>query len=184
VTLLSDSPHDRVMVFIDLRNVLKSSEIPGLDLPLDLYRLSLDMAGGRRLVAAYVFDTRAPYGEEDRAHRMHDRLRFLGFRVVARESYDPSRREQKEVDVAMGCEMVAHALKDNFDVAVVVSGDRDFVPAIQHVQSAGKRVEVAAFHEAFSKEMLKSCDRYRMLDSVPLLRMDGPAAGGAGGDGA
>jgi uncharacterized LabA/DUF88 family protein len=62
-------------------------------------------------------------------------------------------------------------IKDNYDVAVVVSGDRDFVPAIQHAQSAGKRVEVAAFTDAFSPEMLKMCDAYHKLDSLPLLRM-------------
>jgi uncharacterized LabA/DUF88 family protein len=110
MTLLSDNPNDRVMVFIDLRNVLKSSNL-GPDFTLDLYRLSKEMTGQRRLIAAYVFDTRSPYGSEDPAHRMHDRLRFLGFRVIARESFDPNRMEQKEVDVAMACEMVAHALK-------------------------------------------------------------------------
>lgn len=171
MTLLSDSPYDRVMVFIDLRNVLKSSSL-GPNLKLDLYTLSKELTGNRRLEAAYVFDTRAPYGKEDAVHRMHDRLRYLGFRVIARESYDPNKQEQKEVDVAMACEMVAHAYKDNYDVAIVVSGDRDFVPAIQHIQSAGKRVEVAAYSDAFSSEMLKMCDVYHKLDALPLLRMD------------
>ncbi len=171
MTLLSNSEFDRVMVFIDLRNVLKSSSLSA-DLKLDLYALCKELTGNRRLEAAYVFDTRAPYGMEDLAHKMHDRLRYLGFRVIARESYDPNRQEQKEVDVAMACEMVAHAFKNNYDVAIVVSGDRDFVPAIQHVQSAGKRVEVAAYSDAFSSEMLKMCDVYHKLDALPLLRMD------------
>ncbi len=171
MTLLSDSPYDRVMVFIDYRNVLKSSDVrPGLK--LDLYTLCKELTGKRRLEAAYVFDTRAPYGQEDPAHKTHDRLRYLGFRVIARESYNPERQEQKEVDVAMACEMVAHAYKDNYDVAIVVSGDRDFVPAIQHVQSAGKRVEVAAYTDAFSNEMLRMCDVYHKLDALPLLRID------------
>ena len=74
--------------------------------------------------------------------------------------------------MAMACEMVAHAYKDNYDVAIVVSGDRDFVPAIQHIQSAGKRVEVAAYTDSFSNEMLKMCDVYHKLDSLPLLRID------------
>jgi len=171
MTLHSNSPYDRVMVFIDYRNVLKSSFM-GQDFKLDLYALCKELTGNRRLEAAYVFDTRAPYGQEDPAHKTHDRLRYLGFRVIARESYDPNKQEQKEVDVAMACEMVAHAFKDNYDVAIVVSGDRDFVPAIQHIQSAGKRVEVAAYSDAFSNEMLKMCDVYHKLDALPLLRID------------
>ncbi len=171
MTLLSDSSLDKVMVFIDYRNVLKSSFL-NPDLVLDCYALCKELVGRRRLEAAYVFDTRAPYGQEDPAHRTHDRLRYLGFRVIARESYDPDKREQKEVDVAMACEMVAHAYKNSFDVAIVVSGDRDFVPAIQHIQSTGKRVEVAAYEDAFSNEMLRMCDVYHKLDNLPILRID------------
>ncbi len=72
----------------------------------------------------------------------------------------------------MACEMVAHAYKNSFDVAIVVSGDRDFVPAIQHIQSTGKRVEVAAYEDAFSNEMLRMCDVYHKLDNLPILRID------------
>ncbi len=173
MTLLSDSPYDRVMVFIDYRNVLKSSSI-GQDFKLDLYTLCKELTGNRRLEAAYVFDTRAPYGLEDPAHRTHDRLRYLGFRVIARESYDPNRQEQKEVDVAMACEMVAHAYKDNYDVAIVVSGDRDFVPAIQRVQAAGKRVEVAALESAYNDECKRAADVYYIIDKLPIMSMSSP----------
>ncbi len=169
--LLTDNEFDRTMVFVDLRNVLKSSD-RGPQIRVDLYRLLLDLVGKRRLMAAYVFDSRGKFGLDDSARKLHDKLRFLGFRVIARDSYDSETREQKEVDVAMACEMVVHALRDNYDVAIVVSGDRDFVPAIQHVQSAGKRVEVAAFHDSFSAEMMRVCDTYRVLDALPVLSLE------------
>jgi uncharacterized protein (TIGR00288 family) len=89
---------------------------------------------------------------------------------------------QKEVDVAMACRMVTHAMKDSYDVAVVVSGDRDFVPAIEAVQEAGKRAEVASFEETFSKEMLKVCDTYHKLDSMPIIRIDTRMQNGAAGE--
>ena len=71
----------------------------------------------------------------------------------------------------MACEMVVHALKDNYDVAIVISGDRDFVPAIQHVQSAGKIVEVAAFRTSASEELRRTADKYIELESLPILTM-------------
>ena len=169
--LLTDNEYDRVMFFIDFSNISKSSNLNPF-FKVDLYRLVLDLVGHRRLMGAYVFDSRAPYGVEDSRHRLHERLRYLGFRVIARESYDPEKHEQKEVDVAMACEMVVHALRDNYDVAIVVSGDRDFVPAIQHVQNAGKRVEVAAFETAFSNEMKRACDTYHILDDLPILSVE------------
>jgi len=165
------------MLFIDLRNVLESVNVIEKSSPftLDLYSMAVQLADSRELVAAYVFDTRRPFGEDDGSVRIHDRLRYLGFRVVARESFDPVKKEQKEVDVAMACEMVVHALRDNYDIAIVVSGDQDFVPAIQHVQAAGKRVEVAAFGVSIGKALMKAADRFHDLDKVPLLSVFNPA---------
>ena len=47
MTLLSNSPYDRVMVFIDYRNVLKSSFI-GQDFKLDLYALCKELIARAR----------------------------------------------------------------------------------------------------------------------------------------
>jgi uncharacterized LabA/DUF88 family protein len=175
MTIISNNRNDKVMMFIDIRNVMKSVDALEASLfKLDFYALARQLAGPRALVAAYVFDSKMVYGDNDQSRRFHDYLRYLGFRVIARDSYDSNRKEQKEVDVAMACEMVVHALRDHYDVAIVVSGDRDFVPAIQHVQSAGKRVEVAAFANAISEEMKRSADKYYELEKMPLLSMSNP----------
>ncbi len=176
MTLTTDNPRSRVAIFIDLRNVFKSVEMmKTAGLHLDLFALAKQLNRGRELIAAYVFDSRRPFGMEDESRRLHDRLRYLGFRVMAREAYDPERDQQKEVDVAMACEMVVHGLRGNYDVAIVVSGDRDFVPAIQHVQAAGKQVEVAAFSSALSNEMKRTADRFHELDKMPLMIMNNPS---------
>lgn len=177
MTLISDNRNNKVMIFVDLRNVLESVRVVENSAPfkLDLYTMAVQLTGPRELVAAYVFDTRRPFGEDDSSARFHDKLRHLGFRVIARESFDAVRKEQKEVDVAMACEMVVHALRDHFDIAIVVSGDRDFVPAIQHVQAAGKRVEVAAFDKSVSKAIVVVADKFYDLDKMPLLQMTNPA---------
>ena len=172
MALLSENSNDRVMIFVDLQNIIRSVETIGtMRLNFDFYAMAMYLTGPRNLVGAYVFDTRMPFGVEDRPRRFHDKLRYLGFRVIAREAYDENRKEQKEVDVALACELVAHAFKDNYDVAILVSGDRDFIPAIQHVQSSGKRVEVAAFANSVSEEMRRSVDRFHELEKMPLLQM-------------
>ena len=97
-----------------------------------------------------------------------------GFRVISRESMEKTsdgRLVQKEVDVSLACEMLEHALLNHFDVAIVVSGDRDFVPAMQKVQAAGKRVEVASFKGSVNKECIKTADVYKELDDIPFLMM-------------
>lgn len=172
MSLVSENSQDRVMIFMDLQNILRSVEAIGtLKLDLDFYNMAVQLIGTRQLVGAYAFDTRKPFGVEDRFRRLHDKLRYMGFRIVAREAYDENRSEQKEVDVALACEMVSHAFRDNYDVAILVSGDRDFIPAIQHAQSSGKRVEVAAFANSVGEEMRRSADRFHELEKMPLLQM-------------
>lgn len=171
----SDNKNNKVMMFIDYRNIIRSVDtMKSLPFKLDLETLARQLLGSRELVAAYVFDSKGTINHEDSSKRLHDKLRYLGFRVMIRDGYDPERQEQKEVDVAMACEMVVHALRDHYDVAIVVSGDRDFVPAIQHVQAAGKRVEVAAFANTVGSTVIQSADKFHELEKMPLLSMQNP----------
>ena len=174
MSLISFDTDDRVMVFIDVRNLMGSTRKDSSFSKVDFVYLARHLKGPRKLVAAYAFDSKGVLDSEEGTHRFHDYLRYKGFRVVARDGYDAENRQQKEVDVAMACQMVVHALKDNYDVAVVVSGDRDFIPAIQEVQAAGKRVEVAAVEGSFSEELRRVADVYIDLDQLPVLSMFNP----------
>lgn len=188
MTLFAERSYSRVMVFIDYQNVLRSIRVAGEGTRMDLFRLTQILVGSRYLVGAYVFDAkRFGAGEYDHNVMMQDRLREQGFRVIVRESLvmeregehlesgsgdDGGRRgKQKEVDVSLACELLEHALLDHYDVAIVVSGDRDFVPAMQKVQNAGKRVEVAAYGNSCSEESKRTADLYYLLDDLPFLSM-------------
>jgi len=63
---------------------------------------------------------------------------------------------EKGVDVMLATDLVLHAVKNNFDTAIIVSGDGDFFPAIETVKKEGKIVEVAAFESNISKEASES----------------------------
>lgn len=172
MSIISNNRESRVMIFIDLRNILSSvATMQSFPFKIDFYSLARLLAGQRNVLAAYVFDGTMGDDEDSaaRTRKFHDYLRYNGFRVIERNSIEG--REQKEVDVAMACEMVVHALKDNYDVAIVISGDRDFVPALQHVQAAGKIVELAAFRTSASEELRRTADKYIELESLPILSM-------------
>ena len=110
----------------------------------------------------------------DVSKTFHDILARCGFTMVARDCCTLGVDRQKEVDVALGCEMVVRACSDQYDVAVLVSGDRDFVPAVEHVQDMGKRVEVASFDSSASIGLRRVCDRFRSLDEMPVLMLKNP----------
>lgn len=169
--LFNENPSSRVMVFIDYRNLVKpATEFIG---KLDFFRLTQILVGNRELIGAYVFDGLMASENNDMTRLQHEFLREQGFRVIASESVIKFGEEfkQKEVDVALACEVMEHALNDHFDVAIIVSGDRDFVPAIKKVQSSGKRVELAAFKTALSEESKRTADAYHELDKMPIMRM-------------
>ncbi len=175
MTLFAEHSYSRVMVFVDYMNIRECIPHTGKEPTLDLLRLTRILVGGRDLIGAYVFDASKKYStENDIMIREHDKLRMDGFRVISRESMEKTsdgRLVQKEVDVSLACEMLEHALLNHFDVAIVVSGDRDFVPAMQKVQAAGKRVEVASFKGSVNKECIKTADVYKQLDDIPFLMM-------------
>ena len=179
MTLFTERSYNRVMVFIDYRNVYMSMQLMEDHCRMDLYRLTQILVGNRDLIGAYVFDARPMYTDKnDENITVQNKLREQGFRVIARESIviREGKAVQKEVDVSLACEMLEHALMDHFDVAIVVSGDRDFVPAIQKVQAAGKRVEVVAFGDVYNEECKRAADMYYLLDDIPFMSMSSPTA--------
>lgn len=52
---------------------------------------------------------------------------------------------EKGIDVLIALEMVLGAVRDEYDVAVLFSGDTDLAPAVEHVLDLGKRCEVASW---------------------------------------
>ena len=56
----------------------------------------------------------------------------------------PKRRRQKEVDVLMAVDMMAHAARNNMGKAVLVAGDLDFRPAVEALVQMGIVVHIIA----------------------------------------
>lgn len=170
---------ERVMIFFDVRNIVKSCTVNGHLFRVDLSRMVNTLAWPRTIVGAYAFDGEAGNndGTVEQYSQFHHMLRVLGFRVVVRRSPNMVYDGQKEVDVALACKMLMHAVRDNYDVAILISGDRDFVPAVEEVQELGKRVLVASFRETMSDGLRLMADESVILNSVPMLILND------GGDG-
>ena len=65
----------------------------------------------------------------------------------------------KEDDIHMAVDMVDGSADDNFDVAVLVSGDGDFVPAVRSVQGRNKTVQNVYFKGSSSRSLKDHCDK-------------------------
>lgn len=71
----------------------------------------------------------------------------------------------KEDDINMAVDMVDGSADDKFDVAVLVSGDGDFFPAVRSVKRRGKNVKNVYFNRSSSRSLKNHCD-----NSIPLTR--------------
>ncbi len=111
---------------------------------LDFERFINKLSEGGELIRAYFFDARISRDKEAERHDAQagffDYLTHvprLELRIVDLDYNGEEGPEQKAVGVGLAVLMVEHALRGNFDRAVLVSADRDFVPACQAVKDAG-----------------------------------------------
>ena len=63
---------------------------------------------------------------------------------------------EKGVDIQLATDMITHSFKNNYDVAVLVAGDNDYVGALQAVKDNGKNVEVALFGKERASQQLRT----------------------------
>lgn len=73
----------------------------------------------------------------------HDAIEFRRAGAIRFNLFDRSLGPEKAVDVMLATDLLL--LRDIYNVAVIVSGDQDYVPAVQVVKDSGKRVINVAF---------------------------------------
>jgi uncharacterized LabA/DUF88 family protein len=72
---------------------------------------------------------------------------------------------EKGIDVQLTTDLLTHSFKNNYDIAILVAGDSDFVGALQAVKDNGKNVEVALFgKERTSRSLREVADRVITMD--------------------
>jgi uncharacterized LabA/DUF88 family protein len=144
-----------VAVFVDVANIFYAAKAAGVD--IDYVLLLKAAAAGRDLVRAYAYTGLDPDNENQR--NFHSFLARHDFRVVSK---DIRKYGDGKVKANLDIELVVDMMKTarNLDVAVVVSGDGDFAPAIRAVQEMGVRVEVISFRGNTSSDLMDVADKF------------------------
>ena len=65
----------------------------------------------------------------------------------------------KEDDIHMAVDLVKGAFKNEYDTAILVSGDGDFVPAVKVAQEQSRKVENIYFKKSASANLKYECDK-------------------------
>ncbi|RLE45689.1 hypothetical protein DRJ22_03840 [Candidatus Woesearchaeota archaeon] len=86
--------------------------------------------------------------------------------------YENGRIFQKGVDVQIAVDFVAHAFRDNFDIAVICSGDINLLESLKIVKSLGKKVIVMSHPEVTAINMRKEADFYLDISRLKDEELD------------
>src|SRR5262249_35741406 len=83
---------------------------------------------------------------------------------------------EKRVDTRLVADLIHYAANGAYDAAVLVSGDDDFVPAVEAVNALGKQVWGATWSaEELSSGLRVRCFcQIRLSDGIPTFRVERP----------
>ena len=72
---------------------------------------------------------------------------------------------EKGIDTAVVVDLIQGATDNTYDRAVLVSGDADFVPAVEFIQRTGTQIIHAHFRNQ-ANELMRACWAHLFLDDL------------------
>ena len=160
---------ERVMVFIDGSNLYHSLKKQFGRTDLDIGKFANKLLDKRKLTRIYYYNARVGLKEEPERYKQQNAffnsvnsIPYTELRLgrLVYTNWPSVPPYEKGTDVQLAVDMIIHSFKANYDVAILVAGDNDFVSALQAVKDNGKHIEVALFgKEGTSRQLRAVADR-------------------------
>ena len=155
-----DSEHQRVGVFVDAQNMYHSAKNI-YHAKVNFKKVLEEAVGTRKLIRAFVYVIKTESGEEN---AFLEALEKSGYEIKIKDLQIFS-GGAKKADWDVGMAMDAVILADKIDVAVLVTGDGDFIPLVEYLRiSCGLKVEVISFGRSTSSKLKEAVDVFRDLE--------------------
>jgi uncharacterized LabA/DUF88 family protein len=155
--------NQRVGVFIDTQNLYHSAKnLYGAK--VNFGQVIKDAVDGRVLIraTAYVITTEA--GDEK---NFFEALGKVGI-TIKTKNLQIFAGGAKKADWDVGMAMDAVSLSPKLDAVILVTGDGDFIPLVEHLKiNEGCQVEVVSFGKSTSSKLIEAVDDFMDLDSDP-----------------
>ena len=155
--------NQRVGVFVDVQNMYYSGK-QHHSAKVNFKELLKEAVKGRTLIRAFAYVIKADMKDEQ---NFRDALSNFGYEVKIKDLqvfFGGAKKGDWDIGIAM--DMIELAPK--LDTLVLVSGDGDFVPLLEHLRRAlGCRVEVIAFGKSASGKLKDAADAFTDLDIAP-----------------
>lgn len=147
--------NQRVGVFLDVQNLYHSAKnLYGARVNFEA--VVKNIVANRTLIRAIAYVIHTESGDET---KFLDALVNMGIETKSKElQVFKDNAKKADWDVGLAVDMIGLAPK--LDVIALVSGDGDFVPALEYVKKFGCQVEVIAFGKTCSQRLQEAADDF------------------------
>jgi uncharacterized LabA/DUF88 family protein len=152
----------RVGVFIDTQNLYHSAR--------NLYKARVNFGAvlkeavsGRKLVRAVAYVITTEEGEEK---NFFEALTKLGIETKTKD-LKIFHTGTKKADWDVGLAVDAIKMAPRLDSVVIASGDGDYIPLVEYLQTMGVQVEVVSFGKSTSNKLIEVADDFVDLSENP-----------------
>lgn len=149
----------RVGVFVDVQNMYYSAKNL-FNSKVNFGSILKDAVLGRKLIRATAYVIKALETEEE--EKFYTALDKQGFEVKIKD-LQHFQDGTKKGDWDVGITIDAIKMSQQFDVVIFVTGDGDYVPAVEYLQYHGLLVEVMGFGETTNTHLKEVADEYTDL---------------------
>ena len=145
----------RIGVFVDVQNMYYSAKHT-YNSKVNFSNILKLAVNNRKLIRAIAYVIKADIKEEN---NFFDVLEKIGYEINSKDLqifFGGAKKGDWDVGIAM--DMIKLAPK--LDTVVLVSGDGDFIPLLEHVRALGCRVEVIAIGKTTSSKLISIVDDF------------------------
>lgn len=158
---------ERVAIFIDGSNLYHS--LKKYKIKIRLEDLIKKLESKREIIKVYYYTALFNKNVNEEIHLKHKKFieklnKIENFEVILCNLKEIKTKDNKSSfqikgdDIHLATDLIRGVYEDKYDIAIIVSGDEDFIPAIKLVQEKGKKVVNAFFPKSSSYLLKNMCD--------------------------
>ena len=146
----------RVGVLVDIQNLYYSAKVLHKK-KVNFGQILKEAVGDRKLIRAIAYGIKTLEGQEE---KFFEALEKQGFEGKTKDlQIFPGGAKKGDWDVGIAIDAIK--MSKSLDVIVLVSGDGDYIPLVNYIQSTtGCRVEGIAFSESTSGKLVEELDDF------------------------
>lgn len=149
----------RVALFVDVQNMFYSAKLLHQS-KIDYDALLKGTTRGRQLVRAIAYIVQKP---DVNQAGFHEALTRQGYDIRIKElkiREDENGRSTAKGSWDCGLTVDAITMANKIDVAVICSGNGDYLPLVDTLQHSGVKVEVVSFERSTAGDLISSADEF------------------------